>query len=102
MFHRFICITSRPAGEAPEAIREKWTGLVLPVQRELIMPHADVVGRRLKGDRRVGYEVRWDDALRLLGAKHPDARDWWKDNAHGAATLFFEDSCCKAASDFEL
>jgi hypothetical protein len=100
MFRSFIRISSRPAGDAPEAIRDKWIGLVMPVQKEATEP-VGLPGRP-KSERRVGYEVRWEDAMRVLGQKHPDAREWWKRNAKGSATLVFEDSCCKVAKDFEL
>lgn len=101
MFQGFIRITSRPAGDAPRAIRDKWIGLVLPVHEEVRLPKSDVV-RNPKGERVVGYEVRWEDAMRILGDKHPDARLWWERAANRPARLIFEESCCKVARDFEL
>jgi hypothetical protein len=93
----FIRITSRPEGAAPEAIRDKWIGLVLPVQNRAVGPRADVVSHT-QVERRDGYVVRWYDAMRILAEKHPDARDWWE----RSTTLTFEDSCCEVARDFEL
>jgi len=101
MFQGFIRITSRPNGDAPRAIRDKWIGLVLPVSSEVTEP-VDAT-ERAKGKRRVvGYEVRWDDAMRLLGAKNPEAREWWERKVQRPASLIFEESCCKVAKDFEL
>ena len=100
MPQRFIRVTSRPAGEAPDAIRDNWIGLVLPVLHEAIGPPADLPEAPRVG--RLGYAVRWSDAMRILGAKHPEARDWWKLNVQATTTVIFEESCCKLATDFEL
>jgi len=40
--------------------------------------------------------------MRILGAKHPEARDWWKHNVQAPTTVIFEESCCRLATDFEL
>jgi len=97
MPQRFIRITSRPAGGAPETIRDKWIGLVLPLQKKATEPGIDVTTQtEVQG--RDGYMVRWDVAMRILGEKHPDARDWWQ----RATTITFEKSCCRVATDFEL
>ena len=100
MPQRFIRVTSRPAGEAPDAIRDNWIGLVLPVLHEAIGSPADLTEAPRVG--RPGYEVRWSDAMRILGAKHPEARDWWKQNVQAPTTVIFEESCCRLATDFEL
>ena len=97
---RFIRITSRPAGDTPEAIRDKWIGLVLPVLQEAIGPPADLTG--VPSVERRGYEVRWQDAMRILGAKDPEASESWQRNVQASRTVFFEGSCCKLAADYEL
>ena len=97
MPQNYIRITSRPAGDAPDAIRDQWIGLVLPVHKEATKPPTAATANpnvELRG----GYEVRLQDALRILGHQHPDARDWWQRNT----MIVFEKTCCKLATDFEL
>ena len=90
-----IRIVGRPEGEAPEAIRDAWIGLELP----LVCPDpVDSLGfgvltapryrwlerlHRLFGraQRVTGYVVPADQAVERLAAKDPAAAQWWRDNA---------------------
>lgn len=107
-----ILVTSVPAGEAPEAIREQWVGLRLPLHPDTPgLSRAQTVGvvsgrpslwRRLLGLKtsgaRSGYLVPFASAIDALSAKSPEAADWWRTNAVFAvddqACLFFHASCC--------
>lgn len=99
MPQEFIRIVSRPAGSAPEVIRDKWIGLVLPVfNKSKDERLADVMTRALVTDRQGGVEVLWSDAMRILGEREPLARDWWVRNIHGSPSLIFDEGCCELAS----
>lgn len=99
MSQGLIRITSRPDGEAPPHIRDKWIGLDLPLAYESNEQLAGVVSKK-KVDRVGGYAVRWSDAMRILGAKHPDARDWWEKSMGGAfPVLIFGKECCEVINN---
>ncbi|RZJ21800.1 MAG: hypothetical protein EON85_15385 [Brevundimonas sp.] len=90
-----IRIVARPDGEAPEAIRDAWIGLELPLVHpepintlgfgvltgpkyrwlEILLCH---LGRAQKVS---GYVVPADEAIQRLAAKDPAAAMWWKTNA---------------------
>ena len=77
-----IRITCTPPGQAPEAVRELWVGLVMetlgPVDPDAelrgavdgkVDPNAPNAG---------GYRVTSDAALDALEAGAPEAAEWWK------------------------
>jgi len=90
----FIRIITRPAGEAPEWVRDAWIGLVIPTgQTEphafaafgvLSLPKgrsaewwAVLTGRALRID---GYTVSAIEAVRILSDRNPEAANWWRAN----------------------
>ena len=91
-----IRIISRPSGGAPENIRDRWIGLVMPAEATNSLL-ADVVTHKLVTDRVGGYAVPWDAAMDALGKKDPSARMWWEGlNAdHRRKTLIFAYDCCE-------
>ena len=96
----FVRITSRPGGEAPEAIRDKWVGLVLPVDtRSDGMYLSGVVTGKNLPPQGNGYAVRWPDAMNILGRSHPEAREWWERNSLPCEGLVFFESCCEVVPD---
>ena len=95
-----VKIVALPAGEAPEAIRRAWVGLVLPLAPEYgngpmkeigygVLSRRPALGllsmllRRMSGrtnDLRQ-YAVPADEALAILTETSPDAATWWRTNA---------------------
>jgi hypothetical protein len=90
----FIRIIKRPAGEAPEWVRDAWIGLLIPTgQTEprtfaafgvLSIPKGlwaewwtMLRGRALRVE---GYTVSAVEAVRILSEKDPRAADWWREN----------------------
>ncbi len=91
-----IRIIARPDGEAPEAIRDAWIGLELPLVHpepvdtlgfgvltgpkhrwlEILLCH---LGRAQKVS---GYVVPADQAIQRLAAKDPTAAIWWRRTPH--------------------
>ena len=90
-------ITSTPPGDAPEWVREKWVGLTLPIAQEASSPQAfvctDVLARPqsflsnllqsllARSKYKIGYQVESRAAIEILAEKHPDAAEWWQENA---------------------
>jgi hypothetical protein len=109
-----IRIIKRPLGEAPDAVRDAWIGLLLPVSPQI--PRAEelrIFGvnsgppgwltrcyRRLtgRGPKRRGYAIDAVAALHLLEAAHPEAAAWWRTNApyltQPGRCLVFDEDCC--------
>jgi hypothetical protein len=87
-----IRITSRPEGGAPVEIRDKWVGLVLPVDSESNDVLLADVRTHQKVNRVGGYEVRWEDAMQALD---DESRAWWEENVFGFSVLIFQPSCCE-------
>src|SRR5580698_1418153 len=89
-----IRITKTPPGEAPEAIRSAWVGLLLPlaVSGPRTVPAVGVLSRpktffgwllaRLFGRIKLkrGYLVESHRAIELLAAQKPEAAKWWREN----------------------
>jgi len=94
----FIRVTSRPAGEAPAEIRDKWIGLLIPVQFAYDGAVFGVLSHQPSAPSG-GYAVTWDDAMRVLGEAHPDAREWWERNVRGFPALVFDKQCCEIVPD---
>ena len=95
----FIRITSRPKGGAPATVRDRWIGLVLPVEQKTDAHLEDVLTHRLITDRRGGYQVLWSDAMNVLGEHDANTRKWWEENVHGFPTLIFDEDCCEPVPD---
>jgi hypothetical protein len=111
-----IRIASTPPGEAPEAIRAAWVGLVLPlaVPGARTIPTVGVLSRpktqfgqflallcgRVKHER--GYIVDAQRAVEILAAHAPVAAQWWRDNAAASVApgkrLLFAAEVCQEVS----
>lgn len=97
-----IKIIQTPPGEAPEWIRSEWVGLVLPILRN--MPPRTYVGGVLDGEVReledYLYSIKTAVAIELLGAKSPEAKQWWMDNVNSdiKRILFFRKQDCEVVS----
>ena len=90
-----IAIVRRPEGEAPDWVRDAWIGLRLPTSRPTqttTVGFGVVTGpintlrqcwEQLRGRslRVSGYAVRASTAVNRLSAHHPEAAQWWRDNA---------------------
>ena len=91
-----IRITSTPDGGAPKEIRDKWVGLVLPVDHENNEQLADLA-TLARTQRTGGYAVRWKDAMKALDY---DTRQWWEENLGGSfSVLVFQTSCCELVQE---
>lgn len=107
-----IRIVTRPAGEAPEWVRDAWIGLSLPLAHPraqttigfgvLSGPRGSLRQRVAalmgKGERIKGYIVPAQIAIERLASKHPDAAAWWRTNcphlmAPGHALMFRVEEC---------
>ena len=94
----FIRITSRPKGDAPSEIRDKWIGLVLPVEGRSTGPVANLISEGLVDDIK-GFRVRTENALLALRQVHPETKEWWQKNARLPHELIFDADCCELAKD---
>jgi hypothetical protein len=91
-----IRITNVPPGEAPQWVREKWVGLVLPLATCRSKPRMAYTSGVLSGppnrfaaiwwglrgrlERQSGYAVDASAALAILERTAPDAASWWRAN----------------------
>ena len=92
----FIRIVGVPPGEAPQWVREKWVGLVLPLATRKHKPLMAFTSGVLSGPpsrfaalfwglfgrlhRETGYAVDASTALTILDRAAPDAATWWREN----------------------
>lgn len=108
-----IRISSRPAGDAPDWVRDAWIGLTLPTRQtsprvwramKLANWRGNVFLRlwdmlRGKSYRCSGYAVNGKAAVAVLEKSRPDAADWWKTHAGpmvtGRSGLIFDAACCE-------
>jgi hypothetical protein len=111
-----IRIIGCPPGEAPQAVREAWIGLELPLplghlgRRRGWLTTGVVSGPRTWWQRLIGilhgrveahsgYAVNGLEAINLLALKDPLAAAWWRDNcAHlldGKRHLVFPAGVCQ-------
>jgi hypothetical protein len=77
-------IVGLPFGEAPEAIRQAWIGVELPLRRwEKEPAFHDSVGvlSEQKPRKDYGYLVDGRIAVQHLAALSPEAAQWWRENA---------------------
>jgi hypothetical protein len=111
----YIRIKSVPAGEAPQWVREKWVGLVLPLATWRRMPLTAMTSGVLSGppnrlaalwwglrgrlERQSGYAVDASEALAILERTAPDAASWWRENVPrvraGRRKFLFRTSDCQ-------
>jgi hypothetical protein len=91
-----IRIVDVPPGEAPESVRKRWVGLVLPLAHGESGPRSlrswgvssgpkTLLGSlwRLLTGRYTwtyGYVVNARQALEILAQKAPEAAKWWEEN----------------------
>lgn len=92
-----VRIVGRPAGEAPEWVRDAWVGLELPLAapRPIAIETVGVLSGRHpltggKSQRREGYVVLAARAVDVLAREQPEAAAWWRINA---AELLGPDNC---------
>lgn len=113
-----IRIVSRPAGEAPEWVRDAWIGLVLATCGAARPVDARTVGV-LTGPRSLwkalwlfisrrsargrGYLVRVLPAIEQLDAANPPAAAWWREAAPHVLTRWgvfqFDEGCARPADE---
>lgn len=111
-----IEITSRPVGEAPEWVRDKWVGLHLPTQAlgslgiagfGVLSGPKSLLGdftRQLLGRAEVhnGYLVHAATAIELLKAQSPEAAAWWRENTphmlKWGRRFVFDPDCCRVVA----
>ena len=114
----FIRIVSVPLSEAPLWVREKWVGLELPLaygdsgargaitsgvlsgpRNRLIGPWWALRGRL---ERKSGYAVDADEAVRILEGTAPETAAWWRQNVprlqHGKRKFLFAPAVCEVVS----
>jgi len=116
MSRHSIKIVKRPAGAAPEWIRDQWIGLSLPLvigheprayctetmsifigQRSFWLRLKWFLGIRPRLEQWVGYVVRSEEAVAALEqANRTEAAGWWRTNVSiVASTLWmFDAECC--------
>jgi hypothetical protein len=91
-----VRIMSVPPGEAPEAVRQAWVGLVLPLAPGETGPRESAAFGVVTGPRRrfgqllrlltgrykraMQYVVAVDAAIEALEKASPEAADWWREN----------------------
>ncbi len=74
-----VRIVDVPAGEAPDAVRKAWLGLVLPsIGRKV--PRVISLFSYRKSDRDPKYLVPVESAISILEQKSPEAAAWWRAN----------------------
>jgi hypothetical protein len=113
-----VRIVKRPAGEAPENIRDAWIGLLLPVDPHY--PHLITcqVGGVLSIQKPFladqseevdspsvrGYLVDALAAINLLEESSPSAAAWWRVNTpfllQPGQVLHFDEECCEAEQPY--
>lgn len=112
-----IRIIACPPGEAPQAVREAWIGLELPLppgrgnRRRAWRSSGVLTGPRLwwqqlirlgtgRAERNDGYVVNALEAVNALALKSPDAAGWWREQCPhmltGRRYFVFAAECCKA------
>jgi hypothetical protein len=79
-------IVRTPPGEAPEAIRQAWIGVELPLRSGETQPQnhpmVGVLSLRSSGCATAyGYSVDGHSALEALAHHSPTAAQWWRKNA---------------------
>ena len=91
-----VRIISIPPGQAPEWVRKKWVGLVIP------LPEQETSGLQMgvrggKAENQGGYQVETREAIRRLEDKSPEASRWWRENLIPEATprLVFSRAVCE-------
>ena len=105
-------IIARPAGEAPEWVRDAWIGLRLPLRHPdkrawratgVLTGPRSYVGNLLamvrgRTERTPGYLVDARAAVDILSRANPAAATWWRDNVphvldQGGSFVFEEGAC---------
>ncbi len=97
-----IRIVATVPGEAPEEVRQAWTGLILPALCGPDGPlHRGAIKGVLSGQSQgtgEGYLVPVGEALEVLAQAHPEAAQWWRDNLVPSSTdhpLLFSAAVCE-------
>ena len=90
-----IRIIAVPPGQAPEWVRKKWVGLILPISEAAPTgEQRGVLGG--KPENLGGYRVVLEEAMKILREKNPEAAEWWKTNTSfppGSKLVFKKDVC---------
>jgi hypothetical protein len=96
-----VKIISRPAGEAPEWVRDAWIGIQFEAKRDdLNAPgfiRMGVLGGKADNENGGGYVVSGPAAMEALRKHNPKAAEWWKMNSPIAffGTLVFGAKFCE-------
>ncbi len=95
-----IRITSTPAGEAPEWVREAWVGVEMSIHglEKDGARSIGVLGGAPSPENKNGYMVSFESACRALElAGKLDALRWWRRNsiASDASLLVFGQQFCE-------
>jgi hypothetical protein len=100
---RYIKITRTPPGAgAPEEVRAKWIGLILPLS-PVSYPQPKSFKLRVSKPtcppEMIGYCVFVDAAIAVLEQAHPEAAAWWRENApelfEGSRTWIYDAASCE-------
>lgn len=98
---RCIRIFRTPRGEAPESIRAKWIGRILPAGEE-----TDTVGSGVLSGlpRRVrGFRTSALLSIEILNLYEPEAARWWREETQvieRGGELIFDEACCVLEDSF--
>jgi hypothetical protein len=116
---KFVRITAVPPGEAPQWVREKWVGLVLPIatwkKRPITALTSGVLtgppnrlaallsGLRGRLQRNTGYAIDANTALAILERASPEAARWWRESVPRLRArnrrFLFHRSVCEPVSE---
>jgi len=91
---KFIKIIKTPIGYAPEEIRDKWVGVILPLEEEYFKPQK-IAGISV-------YQVDALEAVEILKHRSPEAAKWWRVNSPDLfddGLLGFPTECCEFVSE---
>ncbi|MBB6048419.1 hypothetical protein [Armatimonas rosea] len=76
-------VVAPPPGEEPEALRQAWVGLELPLRKHQ------------SGSAQEGYRIDGPEAVRLLAAHNPAAAQWWHTRLHHGSVYTFPTETCQ-------
>jgi hypothetical protein len=90
-----IRIIAPPRGQAPEWVRGKWVGLLLPVENQ--QAEGAQAGGLGPPENQGGYPVKTLYAMAILRSNSIHAATWWEENATLAdiPQLVFGRECCE-------
>jgi hypothetical protein len=93
-----IKIVATPPGFAPEDIRKRWVGIVMPTLGKECSREANA-GHRLGRQNLGGYKVRGSDAMQCLKTHDPIAYEYWEQFCLEDTVLIFKADVCEEVTD---